>query len=167
MKEKYIFRGHGKNFSNLYKRERVKLRKILIKDAKIEHIGSTAVPGLGGKGIIDIIISVNKKNIGKTKNKLKERGYEFKPEAGDKERLFFEKDYQYKGKTRRVHLHLTPHNSLVWREFIAVRDCLIENKRYAKEYAKIKKKAVKICKGKGKIYRKYKKDFLEKITTKH
>ncbi len=162
--EKYTFKPYKKNFPKLYQREKVKLKKILTKDTKIEHIGSTAVPKLKGKGIIDIIISINKKNIKKIKDKLQKAGYEFKPKAGDKNRFFFEKDYKHKGKIRRVHLQLTHHNSYVWRRSIAVRDYLRKNPKQSKRYAEIKKKAVK--KGKGKAYRKYKKSFLDKLEKK-
>ena len=50
--EKYKFRKYDPKFGELFKREKAKLKKI-IPGIKIEHIGSTAVPSLGGKGIID------------------------------------------------------------------------------------------------------------------
>lgn len=166
MIQKYVLRAYNPHFPKFYKREKVKLKKILTKDAKIEHIGSSAVIGLSGKGIIDIIISVAKKDIEKTKKKLQEKGYKFKPLAGDKERLFLEKDYKYLGKIRRVHIHLTRHNSPIWKKCIAVRDYLRNNPKEAEEYIKIKKKAIKIAREEGKIYRSYKKSFLDKLEEK-
>lgn len=96
--EKYKFRPFKKNFSLLYKKEESKLKKILNKSAHIEHIGSSAVNGLGGKGLIDIIIGVSRKAVIPTKRNLEKAGYEFRPNAGDKNRLFFMKDYTTGGK---------------------------------------------------------------------
>lgn len=50
--QKYKFRKYDPKYPLLYKRERMKLRRILGKSPKIEHVGSTAVPGLGGKGLL-------------------------------------------------------------------------------------------------------------------
>jgi GrpB-like predicted nucleotidyltransferase (UPF0157 family) len=160
---KYKFRKYNPHFKKLYQKEKLKLNKILSKDIKIEHIGSTAVQGLGGKGIIDIIIAVSKKQVNKIKNKLIKNKYNFKPKGGDKNRLFFEKDYGILLK-RRVHVHLTTINSKDWKDCIKVRNKLRKNKKLQEEYSKIKREGVKICKGEGKIYREYKSKFLERIS---
>jgi len=164
--QKYLFRPYSSKFLDLYKKERNKLKKLLPKDAKIEHVGSTAVPMLKGKGLIDIIISVRKKDINKIKNKLNKTGYEYKSKPRDKERLFFQRDYKYVGKTRRLHIHLTVHNSKTWNNILAVRNYLRKHQKEAKEYENIKKKAIIMAKGEGKIYRSYKKKFLENLTKK-
>ena len=52
--EKYKFRKYDENFSLLYKRELARLKRLLPRHANIEHIGSTAVKGLKGKGLIEI-----------------------------------------------------------------------------------------------------------------
>jgi len=49
------------------------------------------------------------------------------------------------------------------RRAIAFRDYLVKNPKIAKEYAKIKKEAVKHAKGEGEKYRGYKHKFLQKI----
>jgi len=161
--KKYNFRPYNKDYPRLYKREKEKLLKILPKDAKIEHVGSTAVKGLGGKGIIDIIISVNNKILNKTIRILQKSGYIFKSKSGSKNRKFFEKDYKYKNNIRRVHLQLTSHDSKIWKSHLAIRDYLNENKEVCMQYSKLKKKAVKFSKGEGIKYRKYKENFLKKL----
>lgn len=162
--KKYIFRKYSKISPKLYRKKKIKIKKILPK-ARIEHIGSTAVPKLGGKGIIDILIGVAKKNILKTKKKLQILGYTL-PKGGSKNRIFFEKDCKINGKKQRFHLHLTPYNSQVWRKALALRNYLIKNKQEAKNYIKIKKEAVKIANGEGKLYREYKKRFLDNLNKK-
>jgi GrpB-like predicted nucleotidyltransferase (UPF0157 family) len=139
--------------------EKLKLHKIL-PNLNIKHIGSTAVKNLGGKGIIDILISVPVKKILKVKRKLIKAGYKFKP--GDKKRLFFEKDYGLI-KKRRVHLQLTSNNSAFWKDAIKFRDVLRNNKKIKEIYSLIKQKAVRLGK-EGKEYRKFKEEFIRKVS---
>jgi GrpB-like predicted nucleotidyltransferase (UPF0157 family) len=47
-------------YSELFTREKIKLASSLGDTVHIEHIGSTAVANLGGKGIIDIMIGIPK-----------------------------------------------------------------------------------------------------------
>lgn len=164
MIEKYKFRRYDSNFPNLFIREKAKLKKIL-KDAKIEHIGSSSVKGLGGKGVLDISIVVSKKDLIKTKIFLEEINISSKS-GGTEERLFFYRDYKYSGKIRRVHLQLTFKDSQVWKDHILVRDFLRTNKSSREEYAKIKKEAVKFAKGDGERYRQYKHRFLQNLIKK-
>tara|TARA_Y100000310_G_C20476036_1_gene712459 strand:+ start:125 stop:637 length:513 start_codon:yes stop_codon:yes gene_type:complete len=161
--EKYHFKEYNSKFPKLFQKEKIRLKKLLGK-VMMEHIGSTAVPNLKGKGIIDIVIGVDKKNIPKFKNKLIEGKYVFLPKAGEKNRLFFERDYKYCGMVRRVHLHLTYYKSDVWKRMISVRDYLKKHPREKKRYEKIKKDGVMICKGEGKIYREYKNKYLNNLT---
>ena len=164
--EKYKFRPYNKDYPKLYERELRKLRNILPKNFLIEHVGSTAVLGLRGKGLIDILIAVPKSKINSTKRLLEKSNYEFRPNAGDKHRLFFRRDYISNNKTRRVHVHLTRYLSKPWCEMIAVRDYLRLNKKEAFRYEVVKRKAVKVAKGEGEIYRKYKSKYLASLSKK-
>jgi len=162
MIEKYKFRKYDSKYKVFYQREKAKLKKILPRNIDMEHIGSTAIPGLGGKGIIDILIGINKKDILKIKKILQKNKYSF-PVGGDKNRLYAEKDYKYRGQTRRVHLQIVSKSSKEWINPIKIREHLKKDKNKAKKYIKLKKKAMKISKGEGKIYRAYKKPFLDKL----
>ncbi len=165
LKNKYSFKKYSENFPKLYQLERRRMNKILPR-AQIVHKGSTAVPGLGGKGIIDVEIAVPKKSIVYARNKLVQSGYNYKKTAGDAERFFLERDYKYRGKVRRVHLHLTWHNSSDWKKAIAFVWYLKQNPAVAAEYVQIKRKAVRFAKNRGKKYRKYKDNYLKKLTKK-
>ncbi|MBL7058833.1 GrpB family protein [Candidatus Pacearchaeota archaeon] len=161
---KFVFNKYNKKFKELYKREKRKLKKILPGTAKTEHIGSSSVDGLSGKGIIDIIVSVPKKEFVKTRKNLEKNGWWFRPKAKpQRDRRFLEKRYKYRKLIRIVHLHLTYHNSFVWKRFISLRDYLKKNKAACKEYEKVKKRAVAYAKGEGKDYRAYKNKFMKKI----
>ena len=60
--KKYIFKRYDPKYKDFFNSEKRKLLKV-IGLIKIEHAGSTAVPGLGGKGIIDIAIGTAKSKI--------------------------------------------------------------------------------------------------------
>ncbi|NGX48826.1 MAG: hypothetical protein K940chlam5_00418 [Candidatus Anoxychlamydiales bacterium] len=47
--KKYIFAKADPTFKALFKEEKKRLKKIVKSKVSIEHIGSTAVAGLGGK----------------------------------------------------------------------------------------------------------------------
>ena len=117
--------------------------------------------GLGGKGILDILIGVNKKKIAYLKCSLMKNGYTYIESAGNRERLFFERNYGLIFK-RRVHLHLTWLNSNTWKNSLRFRNKLISSRSLAKKYEDIKKKA-KILGLKGKHYRNYKRRFIEGV----
>lgn len=163
---KYIYKPYNHKFKDLFKKEKSKLKKILPDNTKIEHVGSTAVPELGGKGIIDIAIKTPKNKLNQFKNKLESLGYVHTSEhqPNDK-RIFFQKIIRYQGKERRIHIHLTL-NDKFWESFIVVRDYLKNHDNECKKYTKIKKEAVNYAKGEGKKYREYKDKYLKKLLKK-
>jgi len=160
--KKYVFRRYCKDYPRLFREEKRKLIKALGNNVVIEHVGSTAIPGLGGKGIIDIAIKTPKSKASRYKDILKKLGYKTSlkhPE--DNGRVFLQKKIRYSGKERRVHVHLTLKKKF-WDTFIIFRDKLNKNPELIKEYENLKKKAVKIARGDGQAYRDYKNEFLKK-----
>lgn len=160
--KKYVFRRYCKDYPRLFREEKRKLIKALGNNVVIEHVGSTAIPGLGGKGIIDIAIKTPKSKVSRYKDILKKLGYKTSlkhPE--DNRRIFLQRKIRYSGKERRVHVHLTLKKKF-WDTFIIFRDKLNKNPELIKEYENLKKKAVKIARGDGQAYRDYKNEFLKK-----
>jgi len=158
--QKYKFKKYDKNYPLIYKKEKQKLRLILTKDSKIEHVGSTAIPGLGGKGIIDIVVFIPKKDLKTNIKILKNNKFEYQPRPGDDKRKFFQKRIIYKGEERRIHIHLTTNKNFL-DSFIAFRDYLRKNRKARDEYAKIKKNGSKYAKEDKTKYVKYKLNFLK------
>lgn len=148
--KKKLIRSLG-NFSNI---------------AKIEHIGSSAVPGLGGKGLIDIIIAVPKNKMKEIRDMLVEIGYQRDRKYDLGIRYFFRKNYIGHGKKREMHISVTFEKGWLWQNAIAIRDYLRDHPKELKEYAKIKRMGTKIAGGKGEEYRKHKFNFLNKLTKK-
>jgi GrpB-like predicted nucleotidyltransferase (UPF0157 family) len=161
--EKYRFRRYNPIYRTFFRIEKKRLTLSLDPGVRIEHVGSTSVNGLGGKGILDIVIGTRSSGIDATKEGLQGLGYEFREEASTEKRLFFRRDYGYKHNIRRVHVHLTTLNGKDWKEMISFRNYLLENKEAVAEYSKVKRRAVKVAKGDGKIYRKQKEEFVRKM----
>ena len=100
----------------------------------IQHIGSTAIPDMIAKPIIDIGIAIADFDEGKICIEPIERlGYIYKGENGIPRRHYF-----VKGDPTTHHLHIVEHKSEEWRKNIIFRDALRADKNLAKEYAKLK-----------------------------
>lgn len=105
----------------------------------IQHIGSTAIPGLSAKPIIDIYIGVT--SIEEAQNaipKIKDLSYQFWLENPNKEKMFFVKGMPPFGEGRTHHIHLVEHNSNYWRARILFRDFLRSHPQEAQEYEQLK-----------------------------
>jgi len=132
--------SYNKRFPEIFQKEKRKILRIL-SDIEVHHIGSTAVPGLSGKGIIDIIIAIKdwRKKKG-TVNLLKELEFtHIHPE--EKERIFLSRIGPTKyGDT---HIHLVRKNSKGYKEILFFRDYMRTHKKEAQEYLKIKERSIK------------------------
>ncbi|MBI1813212.1 GrpB family protein [Candidatus Peregrinibacteria bacterium] len=107
----------------------------------IEHIGSTAVPGLAAKPVIDIIAGVRSmQEADGLIRELKNLGYLYPEEfnASLPDRRFFM--HMNKKKTERTHhLHLISYQGKEWKEAIAFRNLLRGSHAVAEKYAALKK----------------------------
>lgn len=111
----------------------------------IQHIGSTAIPGIKAKPIIDIMVAVKSLKDSQALFPILEKlGYSYKPELSSTERFFFRK-----GDPVEFHLSIAePGHTLYWENQILFRNFLIEHPEYAKEYEMIKVNAVENLPGK-------------------
>jgi len=105
----------------------------------IEHIGSTAVPGLGAKPIIDIMVGVHRLADARyCIAPLAAIGYEYVPQFEDEmpERRYFRKGSQ----TRHFHLHMVERGSEFWQRHLAFRDYLCAHPEVVREYEALKRR---------------------------
>lgn len=162
---KYSFNEYSESYKALFSREKSKLRKIFPK-FKIEHVGSTSIPSLGGKGIIDIAIKTPKNKLLGFIRKLEKIGYESNSDHPiDNRRAFLQRIIKNRGEERRIHVHLVIDETF-WESFILFRDYLRTHEKERDLYQKIKRDGVKLAKGDAETYRKHKKAFLEEIMKK-
>jgi GrpB-like predicted nucleotidyltransferase (UPF0157 family) len=108
----------------------------------LDHIGSTAVPGLGGKPIVDIMSGV--RNLGDAErclHRLSEIGYtEVTPEPQEPDWHFCLSKRVATPRPRllNVHLHLVNHGSAHWEKHLRFRDYLRAHPSVAHEYFDLK-----------------------------
>jgi GrpB-like predicted nucleotidyltransferase (UPF0157 family)/predicted acetyltransferase len=162
--KKYVFKPYSKIFPELFQKEKERISPSLKEALAIEHVGSTAVPGLGGKGIIDIAIAVSKANMGSASKQLQDLGYEYRPTFSTPDRFYF---IIYlpdpEEENRRYHIHLTYPENNEWKELIGFRDYLRHHPEELQEYAELKKQAALEANHEGDRYRKIKEPMFEKI----
>lgn len=103
----------------------------------IEHVGSTAVPGLVAKPVIDIMAGVKSLEASRPAiDVLKGQGYQYFPYKPDVMHWFCKPSDAF----RTHHVHLIPYQSPLWQDRIRFRDALRSNPEIASKYASLKHK---------------------------
>ncbi len=151
---------HDKRWTNTFQIERELIFRILGQSVgKIHHVGSTAVPDLLAKSIIDIAIEAETFPPSQPIIEgLASIEYEYKGEAGIAGRHWF-----IKGQPRKFNLHYCSVNSDIVQSQIKLRNKLAENEHLRREY-----EAIKLKNHKGKDidssdYAYTKSDFIKRI----
>ena len=102
----------------------------------VEHIGSTAVPGLTAKPIIDIMFGVSTLDESRPAiDALTSNGYAYFPYKADLMHWFCKPSDAF----RTHHLHLVPFKSPLWHERIRFRDLLLSDPEIASQYSVLKR----------------------------
>lgn len=122
-----------------FEHEAGQLRRVLGQEAlRVEHIGSTSIPGMAAKPIIDIMVAVvTIEHPSRLVRSMEGLGYQYKPFDTVPERLFFAKESA--PEIRTYHLNLTEPTSGFWKNQLAFRDYLRAHKQLAAEYIELKK----------------------------
>lgn len=106
---------------------------------RIEHFGSTAIPGLAAKPIIDILIAVSSIEEAReqTPALMEELGYAFWADNPKRDRLFFVKGLPPSAPQRTHHVHMTELDGDMWRRLL-FRDFLRDHSEEAGRYGALK-----------------------------
>jgi len=100
----------------------------------VEHAGSTAVPGLAAKPVVDILVGLRAwPATPEAIASLVGLGYEHRGEAEVPGREYFRR-----GVPRAFQVHACAHHGEFWRRHIAFRDLLRREPETAREYAALK-----------------------------
>ena len=122
-------------WSELYEQEEQALREAigqLVLD--IQHVGSTAIPGIVAKPILDIAIAVPSfEEAVVCIEPMHGLGYEYRGENGIPRRHYFTK-----GEPRTHHVHMLEQENIEWKRLILFRDALRGDPALAKEYGRLK-----------------------------
>lgn len=144
----------------LFENERTLLQMTLGKViSRIHHIGSTSVPGLSAKPVIDILIEVaNLEELDSLNQAMEGVGYTVRGENGILNRRYFTKG----GNQRSHHIHAFATGDAQIIKHLAFRDYLIKHNDVAIQYALMKKSAMLLCENDSHRYSIYKADFIQK-----
>lgn len=128
----------------------------------VEHIGSTSIPGLAAKPIIDIAVAVKSfDDLSEFIEGLQKLDYEYMPERMFDDRKFFPKGSQ---ENRTHHLNLVIQNDPEqWTKPIAFRDYLRNHEVERELYANLKASLAKQYANDRATYTKLKDDFFQSI----
>jgi GrpB-like predicted nucleotidyltransferase (UPF0157 family) len=131
------------------------------KALSIEHVGSTSIPGMKAKPIIDALVIVEKMEPFITeKGLMVQKGYEWGENYIAPDTLIF---YKTDGDRKTENIHVCVKGSFKATQFIVMRDYLRSHPDKAKEYSDIKEKLKKQFPDDYPAYRAGKHDLLEEI----
>lgn len=145
-----------------YNEIKKRLKEKLEKDIPIDHVGSTAIPNMYGKNIIDILIGASdEKQFGRISEVLKNIGYI----SSDKNNSI----YNFFASTNKetnsgdIHIHLAILDTKRYNEFIILKNYLLTNEYEKLNYSKFKRDIVKRGVSDRREYRKIKSEYVSKL----
>ena len=124
---------HDAEWTRWFEEERAVLERVLAPwlEGGIHHVGSTAIPGIAAKPIVDMVAGVRDFEEARTAYEpLREHGYRYAPHREGIAHHF--------EKCGRFGLHLTEPGSDLWRERLAFRDILRGDPALVAEYEALK-----------------------------
>ena len=110
---------------------------------EVEHVGSTSVPGMEAKPVVDILLGARSLAAIESRIRtLEARGYRYVPEF---EAVLPQRRYFFKpaGGPHRFHLHAVERCSGFWAEQVGFRDVLRRDAAVFKEYLALKRRLAK------------------------
>lgn len=148
-----------------FESERSRLQPILQGlNFRIEHMGSTAVPGLGAKPIIDMMLGVDKRSqIEKRIPAFEKIGYLYIPEFTTivpETTFFYRRDTT---QTAAYHLHTVELSSNFWRDHLLFRDYLRTHPDVAEQYHQLKCKSAEQFRDDRSAYTESKSEFIATV----
>lgn len=131
------FAAHNLTWSKLFQDEKKQLLKLFPDEIiEISHGGSTAIPSIPAKPIIDMFAAVKSlKGAENIRTGLEKLGYEYRGEDGVSERILYVKGGP---EMRTHHLQLVERTSKEWKNHIIIRDYFLKHPEMAKDYAELK-----------------------------
>jgi GrpB-like predicted nucleotidyltransferase (UPF0157 family) len=129
-------REYDPTWAELFESERQLLAGIFGSRAvAIEHVGSTSVPGLSAKPIVDVLIGLRELSLSEEEiDAMRALGYEYLGEHGLPGRLFFRKE------PRTHHVHVVENGGEHWERQLAFRDVLRSDAEERQRYDAFKRR---------------------------
>ena len=151
---------YTREWARLFEEERSRLQAAVGKYVlDIQHVGSTSIPGMAAKPILDIAIAV--RDFAGSRvcfQPLEQLGYEYKGDFGDPPRHYFAK-----GEPRTHHIHMYGIGDRGWIDQLLFRDHLTRHQKIAKEYAELKLELARRYPSDRQAYLDAKAPFIERV----
>ncbi len=167
MNDPIVIAEYNPQWPTLYEKEKEQILSVIGHRAiAIEHVGSTSVPGLGAKPIIDIMLAIRHlDDASACIVPLQDIGYEYAPEfeALMPERRFFRR---FSLGVRTHHLHLVEITSKFWEHHLLFRNFLRNHSEAAQQYYRLKQELAAQFRGDREAYTDAKTQFIESILEK-
>lgn len=137
---KVIIVAHDTRWKEAFRGEKESIANALGDNAvAIHHIGSTAIPDIFAKPIIDILIEVKSlKQLDEHSSKLVQLGYEAKGEFGIPGRRYFRKNDAHEIRTHQIHAFESGDPNIA--RHLAFRDFMIAHPAEAQVYSNLKRR---------------------------
>jgi GrpB-like predicted nucleotidyltransferase (UPF0157 family) len=163
IKIKYSLSEYDPNWVNKFNSIKVFLSDVFKNKAlKIEHVGSTSIPGMRAKPLIDIVLVVSKmEDFNTEKEQMIKAGYEWGENYIAPNTLLFFKLGSDGDKLENI--HVCEVGAPKERQFIIMRDYFRSHPNKAKEYSDLKLKNTKLYPYDYPAYRAAKAPFLQKM----
>lgn len=160
----YSIEKYSKNWARRFQIQEKLLKKILGKNiVEIHHVGSTSIPGMSAKPIIDILAIVKDlKTIDRFEKKFNALGYKLRVNYVAQNSRLLEK---FKGNKKLYNIHLLPESHAESKRLLHVKNYLIAHPKEAKRYTDLKRKLYKKTNNYA-LYRKGKTNYLNTLEKK-
>jgi GrpB-like predicted nucleotidyltransferase (UPF0157 family) len=148
----------GPEWAARFADERLRLAEVLGPSAlDVQHIGSTAVPGIAAKPILDMAVAIRDFESGHAlAPSIVALGYTYRGENGIPRRHFFMRDGTH-------HLHFFEHDGSDWHRHLRFRDRLLASPELATRYSQLKLAAARQAEGDRDRYQNLKSSFIEEF----
>lgn len=166
--DEVIITEYDPNWVLLFAQESARIRAVLDGNIilRIEHFGSTAVPGLAAKPIIDLLVGV--RSLAEAKqgavSKLEHLGYAYWFDNPDPQRMFFVKGLP-PNSPRTHHIQMVEPDSVLWERLI-FRDYLCKHSDEAARYAQLKRHLAQHFSSDREAYTTGKAEYIESVMQK-
>ena len=132
---------HDPAWREAFEAEAAALSSVLGDEAlAVHHIGSTAIPGISAKPIVDFLVEVRRiERVDDLSSAMAERGYKAWGEYGLPGRRYFDK----RGDRHICHVHIYQRGNPEVKRHLAFRDYMISHPEEAKAYGRLKEALAK------------------------
>lgn len=164
-KNKVVIVPYSAEWAEEFQKEKKRLKNLLKDTAlSIEHVGSTSIPGLSAKPIVDIAVAVKHKGTLKSLIPFfSDNGYDVMDSIETTGEILVRKGSP---QLRTHYIHIEVIGSTFWNNHIIFRDYLLEHPDVVKKYEQLKQKISEKYKDERKKYTAAKNAFIQDILRK-